>query len=248
VLVIRFVEATEEAPDVGRGGEMLAHHRHRPALERHGWGEGHQRGPGETGIDQLALGEALAVGPGPMQRAAAAERQEVGRRAADVHNDALPEAGRDPGNRGMPVGRGDVGPLLGGFRRPEEAVAAAIDRRGQRCRRFGNGPNDGPDAGASVGKDVGELAGHGERHRVGGTELAQHPRQRPLQMGHALPERAGELQDGRDRAGRIEQRRLQVGAADIEPQDRGLSHRSGPRQAPLAPRPWRWDQASANRA
>ena len=203
MLVGRLRQRAQDAVEVGRGREQLVHQRHAPAGERRLGRQRHHGRAGEAGIDQLAAGQALAVGrrpraprhrrraparrwwccrgrrTGPRPSARAAKLAEASQLAEATSAAPPPRLRRRRGSHaGRPTRVQRAGPAGGHGRRAAGPRRWHGPRTGRRARRSSS-PRPAP-PGRSRARSLG---------------------QRGLEPVEALPERAGQLH-GRHRPGR----------------------------------------------
>jgi hypothetical protein len=104
-------------------------------------------------------------------------------------------------------------------RRTEPAVDA-VDEQRRRWERRLKRADDEADALALGGEAVGELAGHRDRHRRHRSRRRREVGEHGRQAIEVAPQRKRALDDRRRAAIAVEARHLDVGAADIPPENR----------------------------
>src|SRR4051812_18168176 len=217
-------EVPEDQVHVAADREQLGRDRAPPPAHRHASGDRGEVRPQRAGVDELAREQPVEVGAPGGRDPPGSDRDDVGRRAADVEHQrvGVPRGDRERARR--PVRRGDVerpGPRLGDadqLARRRERAHRSDDRRRHRVEHEG-------DALALGGELVRQLRGHRDRHEVRRPELAEH-------VAHDRRQRAPVAHDvvrAQHRAPRVAvpPHRLRVDAADVE-----ADHAGHPRRFP----------------
>lgn len=204
-----------QTPDIGHGGEALRGDPLPAAAKRCFPGDSHDRRTHHPGIDELALGQPLAVGEGADCGPRPFERDEVGGCRAHINQQAIGAARRRQRGARVPVGRSHVGPALYRLVRIEKAGAGAIEE-GAIAGCLAHQPHEIGHALRAAGKDVGKLPGHGDC--VGGARRTARQRlgEGAIELVRAGQERAGG--QGRRHDGPfLDMRQFEVGATQIPP-------------------------------
>ena len=227
VLVGVLRQGAQHAVEVGRGREQLVHQCHPPAGERRLARQRHHRRAGEPGIDELAAGEAVAVGHALGADGAVGQDQDVGGGAAEVDEQAVAQPACGQPGRGQPVGRRDRGlgrGTRGGATKPCARPRSARSAPGRAALR-NSGRRATPVARSGNRSASSPVIVTATRRSGASRPLAS--AQRLLQPVEAEPERAGYLDRRQDAAIRRHLRHLEMRTADIEPGDQ-FRHRCFP--------------------
>ena len=201
---------------VGADREQLCGHRTGPAADRHVRDDRRDVGPQRAGVDELAGEQPLDVGAPASDDLAGHDRDHVGGRAPAVEQDRVGHRARDQQRRRHPVRGGALE-----RRGPRVVEADELTARGDHAQRA---PGQRPSRGlehvqhplALARERVDELGGRGERDRcVLDLEPPDHRGDRARQRIRAAPH-LERLRGDADAVVGVDDRRLGVGAADVE--------------------------------
>ncbi len=213
VLIHILRQLARDAAYIRHGGEASGGEAMRMTVQGRLVGDGRDVRAREAGVDELAGGQALAVGEPARDGAAADDGNDVGGGRPHVDQKGVAEVARNDRGGGEKVGRGDGDGIDVRFLRAAETARAHPDGDVGAQDEL-QAVDQGEHAGLAVGEDLAQLAGHGGGMVLGARAQRTRRSKGRIEPVEALPQRARDLLH-RKNARTLGKRHLEVGSPHI---------------------------------